>query len=409
MRQQYQEIKAQYEDCILFFRLGDFYEMFEDDARLASQELELTLTTRDRNKENPEERVPMCGVPYHASEAYIARLIAKGYKVAICEQTEDPALAKGLVTRDVIRVVTPGTLIDSSMLDEGRNNFLGAIYLDQASAGVCFCDISTGEVFVTGFSGDAAAGHVVNELGRFSPREVVLSAGAMTNRDLTYFLGEQLSCRFESGKEESFLEAEARDLAARQFPDGGLDELLCAGPGALRAVGGLLSFLYETQKTDLSYVNTLLCYGEGQFMELDYGARRNLELTETIRGKEKKGSLLWVLDRTKTPMGRRLIRGWVVRPLLGPVPIRRRLDAVGELVDQAIGREELILALREITDLERLIGKVVYGSANCRDLKSLSSGCAMLPALLELLSPFQTALLRELFTPHRPAFPTCAT
>lgn len=395
MRQQYQQIKEQYKDCILFFRLGDFYEMFEDDAKIASQELELTLTTRDRGKENPEERVPMCGVPYHASEAYIARLIAKGYKVAICEQTEDPALAKGLVSRDVIRVVTPGTLIESSMLDEGKNNFISAVYMEESAAGLCFCDISTGEVFVTGFAGEETLGHVQNELGRFSPREAVLSAGAMKNDRLTGFLREQLGCRCESGREACFEEEEARRLASNQFPEDKIEELLLSGAAAVRAVGGLLSYLYETQKTDLSYLCTLLCYGEGQFMELDLSVRRNLEITESLRNKEKKGSLLWVLDRTKTPMGRRLIRGWIVRPLLGPVPIRRRLEAVGELVDQPIRREELALALRDITDLERLIGKVVYGTVNGRDLKALSAGCAKLPVLIELLAPFASSLLRE--------------
>ena len=391
---QYLAMKEQYPDCLLFFRLGDFYEMFLEDAKLASKELELTLTTRDRNK--PEgERVPMCGVPYHAAEAYIARLIAKGYKVAICEQTEDPAQAKGLVDREIIRIVTPGTLIDASMLDEGRNNYIAALYADSTGAGICFCDISTGEVFATSFGPDGWVDHVVNELGRFSPSEAVLSDQVFSEGAVTRFLSERLSCRYEAGGEARFRLENARALVEKQFRSG-LDTLPGGVDTPVQAAGGLLSYLYETQKTDLSHLSSLQYYTIGQFMELDLAARRNLELTETIRGKEKRGSLLWVLDKTKTAMGGRLIRAWMERPLLSPVQIGRRLEAVKALVEDSIAREEIGFCLKEVTDLERLIGRIVYGTAGGRDLVALANGLGKLPALRELLSPLPSALLASL-------------
>ena len=394
MRRQYIEIKEQHPDCILFFRLGDFYEMFDEDAKLASQELDLTLTTRDRGK--PEaERTPMCGVPYHSADAYIARLIAKGYKVAICEQTEDPAQAKGLVERDVIRIVTPGTVIDATMLEEGRNNFICSICRDSAGTGLCFCDISTGELSVTSFAASAGEEHLYNELGRFAPREAVLNDGAYNDGALLDFLTRRMECRCENGGEGRYRADCARSLAEKQFGDG-LSALPAEDDHALRAVGGLLSYLYETQKTDLSHITTLNYITTGQFMELDLTARQTLELTETIRTKEKKGSLLWVLDKTKTPMGHRLIRAWMERPLLSPVAINRRLAAVGDLVDDSIGREEIILCLREITDLERLIGRIVYGTAGGRDLVALAAGLGKLPHLRELLAPYSSALLSSL-------------
>ncbi|HPE16444.1 MAG TPA: DNA mismatch repair protein MutS, partial [Oscillospiraceae bacterium] len=240
MMQQYLEAKGQCEDCILFFRLGDFYEMFADDARLVSKELDLTLTTRDRGKENPEERVPMCGVPYHSSEAYIARLIAKGYKVAICEQMEDPALAKGLVKREIIRVVTPGTVLDASMLEEGRSNYICAVYLDGEGGAAAFSDVSTGEVCAAGFRGEGAASHLVNELGRFRPAEAVLSDAAWENEEITAFLQDRLGCRRERGGEARFLYANAAAACVSQFGEAGLSVLPPAQPEPLMAVGGLL-------------------------------------------------------------------------------------------------------------------------------------------------------------------------
>ena len=395
MMKQYNQMKAEHPDCILMFRLGDFYEMFNEDARLVSKELDLTLTTRDRNKP-PEERTPMCGVPYHSCDSYIARLIAKGYKVAICEQTEDPATAKGLVDRDIIRVITPGTVIASSMLEEGRNNFLCAVYADSAALGLCLCDISTGEVFATSFpSGEEALPHLENELGRFHPAEAVLSDGAWNLEGLTDFLREKLDCLCENGGEGRFRYNVSRTQVEGQFR-AGLDSLPEGDRAAVQATGGLLSYLYETQKTDLSHIAVFTYYTAGQFMELDLTARQTLELTETMRGKEKKGSLLWVLDKTRTAMGHRLIRGWLERPLLSPVQIARRQQAVNDLVGDIITREELALELREVTDLERLIGRVVYGSAGGRDLAALGSGLGRLPRLRELLEGCPSALLQSL-------------
>ena len=392
MMLQYQKIKADHPDCLLFFRLGDFYEMFNEDAQVASRELELTLTSRDRTRP-PEERTPMCGVPYHAVEAYLSRLIAKGYKVAICEQMEDPAAAKGLVDRDVIRIVTPGTVIEETMLEEGKNNFLCAVCLEGEAAGLCFADLSTGEVSATGFSGPAWREHLENELGRFAPREAVLSPQAWDDPVLREFLKTRLDCRVEEGGEARFDPQTTAAAVERQFRAGAED--LPAGP-ATRAAGALVGYLYETQKTDLSHLSALHCYTSGEFMELDLTARRNLELTETLRGGEKRGSLLWVLDKTCTPMGHRLIRTWLERPLLSPVQIGKRQGAVADLVGDSVARQELARALREVTDLERLIGRVVYGTAGGRDLVSLSHGLGKLPELRLLLSPFSSALLTVL-------------
>ena len=398
MKKQYLEIKSQHPDCLLFFRLGDFYEMFDDDAKTAAAELNLTLTTRDRNKP-PEQRTPMCGVPYHSSEAYISRLIAKGYKVAICEQTEDPAQAKGLVDREVIRVVTPGTLIEENMLEEGKNNFLAALYSGPQGAGLCLGDISTGEVFLTQFDPAGWQEHAINELARFSPRESILSPGACEEGLLDY-LSAKLSCRVEHASEARFDLAAAQARVTHQFTVG-LDQVPGDARPAIQAAGGLLSYLYETQKTDLSYLHTVRYYSTGRFLELDPVARRNLELTETLRGKEKKGSLLWVLDKTKTAMGGRQLRSWLERPLLDPVAISRRLDAVGWLVDHSVEREELTQVLREITDLERLISRIVYGTAGARDLVALAAGLRRLPELQNYLpdkSPVLLARLREQLT-----------
>ena len=303
MMRQYLEIKKDNPDSILFFRLGDFYEMFDEDARTASRELDLTLTSRDHGKhaKPAEERIPMCGIPYHASEAYIARLIAKGYKVAICEQMEDPATAKGLVKRDIIRVITPGTVTDAACLDDKSSNFLCGIYLDERSAAAAFCDVTTGKAHLTAFSGDERVEHIINELGRFSPAEAILNDGAWAESRLLETLREKFHCRVERGGERRFLLADAEKSIRRQFGEEALKRLPAGNPAAAMAIGGLLSYLYETQKTDLSHINDLDYYEQGVFLELDLTARRNLELTETLRNKEKKGSLLWVLDKTKTP------------------------------------------------------------------------------------------------------------
>ena len=397
MMKQYLEIKENNPDSILFFRLGDFYEMFAEDARTASKELDLTLTTRDKDpKKAPEERMSMCGIPYHASEAYIARLIAKGYKVAICEQMEDPATTKGLVKRDIIRVITPGTVIDAACLDDKSSNFICGIYLDSHSAGVAFCDITTGKAHLTAFTGKDCVEHVVNELGRFSPAEAILNDGAYSQRVLTDILTDKFHCRYENGGERRFLLNEAEKNIRIQFGEEAQRNLPAGNPAAAMALGGLLHYLYETQKTDLSHINDLDYYEQGRFMELDLTARRNLELTETLRGKEKKGSLLWVLDKTKTPMGGRCIRSWLERPLLSVTAISRRNSAVAALVDNLIVREELIAAMTGLGDMERLIGRIVYGTAGGRDMASLRSAIEKLPAVKAQIAQLNDRRLSEL-------------
>ena len=397
MMQQYLQIKEQNQDAILFFRLGDFYEMFGADAKMASRELDLTLTSRDKSKDKPiEERMPMCGVPYHAADSYIARLIAKGYKVAICEQTEDPAQAKGLVKRDIIRVVTPGTVIDSACLDEGRSNFCAGIYLDDDYAAVCVCDITTGKAHATAFSGGERVKQLINELGRFSPAEAVVNETAFFDETLHSFLQDKLNCHLEKLPSGRFQMEASERLIRRQFGDDALHRLPRDNPAVFLALGALLSYLHETQKTDLSHVDDLEYYRRGQFMELDLTARRNLELTETLRSKEKKGSLLWVLDKTKTAMGGRMIRSWLERPLLSVTEIDRRNAAVAALAENTMAREELILALQGISDMERLVGRIVYGTAGGRDLVSLRTAMERLPQVKAQLSCFDKGRLCQL-------------
>ena len=398
MMKQYLEIKENNPDSILFFRLGDFYEMFADDARVASKELDLTLTSRDRGKhaKPAEEQMPMCGIPYHASDSYIARLIAKGYKVAICEQVEDPATAKGLVKRDIIRVVTPGTVIDAACLEDKSSNFLCGIYLDEAVAGIAFCDITTGKTHLTAFSDSGKVDHLINELGRFSPAEAILSAGAWGEKSLVEALTEKFHCRCEQGQRRFELNAAEKSIRA-QFGEEAVSRLPAGNPAAALALGGLLSYLYETQKTDLSHINDLDYYEQGRFMELDLAARRNLELTETLRSKEKKGSLLWVLDKTRTPMGGRCLRSFLERPLLSVTAITRRNGAVAALVDDTIAREELVAAMTGLGDMERLIGRIVYGTAGGRDMASLRSAIEKLPGIRAQLGQFSDRHLRELF------------
>ena len=398
MMKQYLEIKKDNPDSILFFRLGDFYEMFADDAKLASKELDLTLTSRDhgKNAKPEEERVPMCGIPYHASESYIARLIAKGYKVAICEQMEDPATAKGLVKRDIIRVVTPGTVIDAACLDDKSGNYLCGIYLDSQGGGAAFCDLSSGGTPRAAFSGKDTLTHIINELGRFSPAEAILSDGAFSEKALTDVLTDKFHCRYENGGERRFRLAEAEKNIRAQFGEEAFSRLPAGEPAAAMALGGLLNYLYETQKTDLSHLSVFSYYTAGHFMELDLTARQTLELTATMRAQEKKGSLLGVLDKTRPAMGGRLLRGWMERPLLSPVQIARRQQAVADLVEDIITREELTLVLKEVTDLERLMGRVVYGTAGGRDLVALAGGLSRLPRIRQLISPCSSALLRTL-------------
>ena len=392
MMRQYMQIKEQNRDAILFFRLGDFYEMFGEDAKTASQELDLALTTRDRGKAEGE-RTPMCGIPYHSSDGYIARLIAKGYKVAICEQTEDPATAKGLVKRDIIRVVTPGTVLDDASLEAGRSNFCAGVWLEGQQAGFAACDISTGRTHATAFEGAECVSHLLNELGRFAPAEVVLNQEAAANDDLCRLTEERMTCHREVRPMNS---SSAQGLVHRQFGSDALARLLENNPAALLALGNLLGYLHETQKGDLHHIDTLDYYRLGQFMELDLTARRNLELTQTLRGKEKKGSLLWVLDKTKTAMGARMLRSWLERPLLNVQEILRRSDCVEKLCGDTVTREELVVALTGIGDMERLMSRIVYGTAGGRDLAALRGAMEKLPHVKELLGAFDRGRLGEL-------------
>ena len=394
MMQQYMQIKEQNKDSILFYRLGDFYEMFFDDAKVASQELELVLTGRDCGL---EERAPMCGVPFHSADSYIAKLIAKGYKVAICEQMEDPATAKGLVKRDVIRMITPGTVIESNMLEETRNNFICGIYQDSAGAGIVFGDMSTGQMQATQIDEKDPSASLQSELARFEPSEAVLSDGAYSDEKLVEFLKARLGCHVEHAAERTFLPEAARQMAARHFDlSGGLEEECAQRPQMLQAVGGLLAYLHETQKNDLKHIKQLEVYAQAQYMKLDPGARRNLELCQVMRSGGKRGSLLWVLDHTKTAMGGRCIRQWLEKPLVNVSQINLRQNAVEALLKNRPGRDGILEGLQGVLDMERLIGRIVYGSANCRDLRALEQTCRHLPALKGALDGFCSQYLAEL-------------
>ena len=392
MRKQYNEIKQRNQDCILFFRLGDFYEMFDEDARLAAKELDLTLTTRDRGKPK-QEQTPMCGVPFHSVDSYIARLVQKGYKVAICDQMEDPATAKGIVQRDVTRIVTPGTVTESCMLDESRNNYFACIYGEDGRFGLAFCDVSTGAFFAT-VCPDAPS--AASELGRFSPSEVIRSGDGTDCEVLQTTLFQRLSCCVDEGQPDQFSLDRSEPLLESHFGSSlsqmGISGLACT----VIACGALLERLLFVQKNDLAHIRQLQFYTSGRFMELDLDARRNLELTESLRGKEKKGTLLWVLDKTRTAMGGRMMRSWLEQPLLDINEIQRRHTAVEDLVNSTIVRGELTQALGEVSDLERVMTRIVTGSANCRDLLALAHGCRALPGIKAQLARLDAPILKKL-------------
>lgn len=380
MMRQYLGIKEKYKDSILFFRLGDFYEMFFDDAKLVSEELDLTLTGKDYGQ---KERAPMCGIPYHSCEAYIARLVAKGYKIAMCDQVEDPAKAKGIVKREVVRVVTPGTVMEESMLDESKNNYICSVYIAKESKGACvsFCDISTGELKVTDFSGDTSKviNEIKNELGKFFPTEILAYGDISCLNTLKQFVLGRLSCRFEI-LDEDISEDASKELLKTHFKNidkNGLWSKVCV----LKSLGILFSYLKNTQKTGLERIEKVSYYNSSEYMGLDINAIRNLELMETLRSKSKKGSLLWVLDKTKTAMGKRLLRAWIERPLCDVVKITNRQEGVEELVNNIAMRDELSDLLSGVHDIERIMTKITYGSANARDLKSLSATLSKLPEI----------------------------
>ena len=389
MLRQYFEIKEQNPDCLLFFRLGDFYEMFFEDAKIAAKELNLALTTRDRNKEK-EDQTPMCGVPYHSCEGYIARLVSRGYKVAICEQMEDPATAKGLVKRGITRIVTPGTVTESSMLDESRNNYYACVLAEQGQIALGFCDISTGDFYATEV---AEPDQALSELGRFAPSEALLSPEAEAL--FASVLREKLHCCVDTGDPALFEEQESRRSVENQF-DRPLERLgLEEHPLVCRCIGGLLRILRETHKIHLFHIRDLEFYVSGSFLALDLAARRNLELTETLQG-EKRGSLLWVLNKTRTAMGSRMLRSWLEKPLLSPKRIKQRLNAVRELTRFTVLRQEVLELLGGISDFERVLARVVTGTANARDLLSMESGCRPLTELRAATGRFEGSLFAVL-------------
>lgn len=394
MMEQYLRLKEKYPDHILFFRLGDFYEMFYDDAKIASRELELTLTGRDCGE---EERAPMCGIPYHACEPYIGRLISRGYKVAICEQVGDVTPGKGPMERRIVRVITPGTVFESTLLDEKQNNYLSTIYYNAASdrIGLCFCDISSATVSATSFPLEDES-RLINELGTYMPSEIITNVDEKKLPRTFLFIEERISAAVTKNDSNRFNYAECRALCDKQFgvsqkalPEQD-DEVTCAA-------GALLSYVAETQLTDISYIKELSVYSGSHFLEIDINTRRNLELTETMRSREKRGTLLWVLDRTKSAMGARLLRNWVEHPLVNTSRIVRRQAAIAELADDFMLREEISRLLSEVLDLERLITKVGFGTANGRDLRAIYKTLEVIPKLRLLLKDCKSDELHEIY------------
>ena len=394
MMKQYFEIKENNKDSILFFRLGDFYEMFFDDAKLASRELDLTLTGRDCGQ---EERAPMCGVPFHSCEGYIQKLVSKGYKVAICEQTQNPAEAKGLVKRDVIRVITPGTVVESGMLDEGKNNYIASLYSDGKDAGVCFCDVSTGQLYAAELSGKAVADEIKSQLISYNPHEILLGGSLSSSVALASFISDKLVASVEKPAEDEYSYLDCLDIILKQFGTKKAEKIKEQQMVTL-SLGALLSYLYKTQMTGLERISDVELYSVNQFMKLDFNTRRNLELTQTMLTKEKRGSLLWVLDKTRTAMGKRLLRSWIEKPLMNAAAIIRRYTAVEELLNNTVRRLELTAALSGILDIQRIMTKIVFGSANARELRSLASACSELPAIKALLKDSNSNYLKELYS-----------
>lgn len=391
MMKQYFEIKDQYQDAILMYRLGDFYEMFFDDALTASRVLEITLTGRDCGQ---EERAPMCGVPFHAVDSYIAKLVENGYNVAICEQAEDPSQAKGIVRREVIRVVTPGTIMDSAALEDTKNNYLASVCLFGKTAGVALVDISTGEISVNEFRGDDIEILVLNELCRFSPSEIIFNLEGYEDKLLLGFVAERFGCSVRNYYNWAFEYAEAEKNVVKKFSRA--DAALFEKRNAVCALGALLMFLDETQKTELSNLRHVEVVEPEEYMEIDNYSIRNLELVETMRSQKVKGSLFGVLNKTRTPMGARLLRKWITMPLASCAKIQNRHKAVAELVSEPIRRQEIADALRTVLDIERIISKIAYKTANCRDLLSIAGSFENLPAIKALLEKCNSGVLLQL-------------
>ncbi|TYQ18217.1 UNVERIFIED_CONTAM: DNA mismatch repair protein MutS [Acetivibrio alkalicellulosi] len=380
MMQQYIEIKEQYKDCILFFRLGDFYEMFFEDAKTASYELEITLTSRECGL---DEKAHMCGVPFHSADSYIARLINKGYKVAICEQVEDATLAKGLVKRDVVRVVTPGTITDSTMLEEKKNNYLMSIYKIKNYFGIALTDLSTGEFISTSITLGNTVFKLLDEIAKFSPSEIVVNNEFLNDDNLIKSINNRFNVYISSIDDKYF----SQDVSVKKLESYFKEHAFDTNDFNLyiNASGALLEYLEQTQKINLSHIQSFNTYQIEEYMVLDISTRRNLELTETMREKSRKGSLLWVLDRTMTSMGGRTLRKWVEQPLINIYDIKDRLNGVNELKENFMVRMEIREHLKRVYDLERLMGKVILGSANCRDLVSIKNSIGQIPYIKDLL------------------------
>lgn len=395
MMVQYFQIKSEYSDCILFFRLGDFYEMFFDDAKIASRELDLVLTGRDCGQ---EERAPMCGVPFHSADNYIAKLVSHGYKVAICEQMEDPAAAKGIVKRDVIRIITPGTVIEGNMLEDGANNYLCSVFYGERDLGVCFADVSTGEFHITVLDGDDVENKLLNQLSTYSPKEIILNSKSLDLKALEGF-AKRIGASVEVLGDEKF---EFNAASAQVLETLKKEEISALGIGhsksGVSALGAVIGYLKETQrKTEIEAPSEIDFYDEEQYMALDISARRNLELTKSMMTGDKKHSLLWVIDKTKTAMGKRMIKSWLERPLMSIPKIVKRQNAVGELVDIPMMRDAVRDALTGVSDIERLMTRIVYGTANAKELKSLQYTIEKLPLVKNNLENTGSALLKEIY------------
>lgn len=396
MMQHYLETKEKYKDCILFYRLGDFYEMFFDDAINVSRELELTLTGKDCGQ---EQRAPMCGIPYHAAENYISRLVSNGHKVAICEQLEDPKQAKGIVKRDVIRIVTPGTVTETNLLEEKRNNYIMSIFQKGVFFGIAVCDISTGDFYASEIKEENNFERLLDEISRYAPSEIIANEMLYNCSEEISKIKERFDVYISTEEEEKF--SEEIDHLYNQY------EILCDNGEKLKdleqrlfavsAINGLIQYIEDTQKTKLEHINKIIIYTITKYMALDINARRNLELTEKLRDKSKKGTLLWVLDKTATSMGGRLLRRWISDPLIDVFEVNNRLDAVKELKEDVMMRGELVSSLKGVYDIERLAGKVSYGSANARDLNSLKASAKKLPEIKKLIENSKSHMLQNLY------------
>ena len=396
MMKHYVETKDKYRDCFLFYRLGDFYEMFFDDAILASRELEITLTGKECGL---SERAPMCGIPFHAAENYTAKLIEKGYKVAICEQLEDPATTKGMVKRDVVRIVTPGTVIEANMLNEKENNYIMAIYQKGLYFGISVCDVTTGDFYSSEIKETNNFQMLLDEIARYSPAEIITNTLFYNAEDKVAQIRERFKLYISSVPDIMFNEDETELQKLFRFVDGEDNELVKLQGKSLgvASVNALMEYLSTTQKVKLEHINKIKIYDINQYMSLDINARRHLELTEKMRDKSRKGTLLWVLDKTSTSMGGRLLKRWINNPLLSVQRINERLHAVEELKNNMILRDDLKEALKKVYDIERLIGKIAFGNANARDMISLKTSLSQLPEIKQILGTTSSDMLSALY------------